>query len=575
MVTLMNGEKRSLVIVEDNPADATHYIRLLEEMEHDFEYIHCFSTLKDAALHVASSPPTCMLLDFQLPDGNAFSLIEAGEYSDISSICPLIVVTGHEDADKAVKLLKLGAQDYLTKENLDAQRLTRAIEQSIKAWRFQKDLNRLAMYDSLTGLANRALFLEKLSSLYDEWKRYKRNFALLYVDMDHFKRVNDNFGHEAGDILLKAFAQTLKDQLRSTDLAARIGGDEFAVLLRDISDEKAHHVAYKLTCALQFDLPWEKGKLEASASIGMTTIMDRAESYETLMREADFALYRAKKNGRAQYAFFNKILAKESALIARLGAALPRALLNRELKLAFQPIFDRASQDIQSVEASVRWEFDEQWISPTLIMELVQERRLVEPFHMWLFDTGIQQIAAWRKEKPDLAVAFKVPAIFCQDAKMMGQILPLLRKHGVPASGLIIELLEDSSVKHIDATCKQLTLLSQAGVHLAFDNFGGDESSLRHLSRLDFFSVKVDQQLFTEAQISSRHERLITGIVAMAHSMGLLVVVEGVESQKMLNMAQKFGCDLVQGGLLGMPVLGGAAFLAFFEQSKVAGAQLH
>lgn len=570
----MSSNSKTLFIVEDNPADTLHYLRLLDEVKHDFKTIETSTTLADACERMSQQPPLCCLLDYNLPDGSALSFLELLKTKFENGLCPIIVITGQEDTETAVKLMQHGAQDYLVKQKLDAEQLLRVIQHSIQTWQLQRQLNHLALYDPLTSLVNRTLFIDRLIQMFEAGKRNLRPFALLYIDIDYFKAVNDNYGHEAGDYMLKSMAEQLLANMRSTDTAARLGGDEFSVLLPDISEAKAHHFSHKLVQALTLDLPWKDGFISIAPSIGLACYPSRADSYQEFMREADFALYRAKNNGRGQYSAFNKAMETETRQLTQLSSALPKVLLNQGLQIAYQPIIDVSTLAVDSIEALVRWKFKQNWISPEKIIELVLERRLSESFHQWLFENTIQQLSDWQRSAPDLSLALNLPANICHDAKLLNQLLSVLKDTSIDPQKITVEVTETHMMQYPDETKLRLKTLADFGVQISIDDFGTGYSSMQYLASLPCDTLKIDRQFFMDLNTNERNAQIIEAITALSHRLGLKVIAEGIETAELLQAATEFGCDYAQGYWLGAPVITQQEFSAFCVESKRQGDRL-
>jgi len=563
---------KTLLIVEDNPADTAHYLRLLEDAEHDFSDIECVATINDAYQRLISTPPDCCLVDFNLPDGSALSLLEKLNQSEGKVVCPIIVITGQKDTETAVKLIQQGAQDYLVKQNLNSEVLIKGIQHTIEAWLMKQELNRLALHDVLTGLVNRALFLDRLNQLFKENKRHDRHFALLFIDLDRFKSVNDTFGHDAGDALLKSVSKRLLSLIRNIDTAARLGGDEFAVILPDISQANAHKVAEKIVSGLTMQLQWQNHQIEISPSIGLATYPSRAKDYEELMRDADYALYRAKENGRGQYSAFDEGMALEAQSLYQLATALPTALASNEFNLAFQPIFSLKSQKVVAVEALLRWNFNDQWIAPEKIIELVLEKRLGQEFHVWLFKRALDQFKEWQLTDPKLILTLNLPANLCHEKSIADQLLTTAETTGISAENLTIEVTETQLMIDPEESKQHLQYLADHGIHISIDNFGSGFSSMQYLANLPCCHLlKIDKQFFTNLDTHPRNAQMIEGLTALAHILGLKVVAEGIESEAELSQAKKLGCDFAQGYYLGAPVITNSSFDSFCNESKAMG----
>ncbi len=566
-----------LLIIEDNEADMMHYLRILEDVPHGFSSIECRSNFSEGLSALQEIHPKCCLLDYNLPGGNALALLNKLKEMD-EAPCPIIVITGQEDTATAVELLRKGAQDYLIKQQIDAYQLIHVIESAMKTWDLQQQLNHLALHDYLTGLVNRALFVDRLSQMFAESKRYMRHFALLYIDLDHFKHVNDTYGHDAGDFLLKAVANKFKLVLRSTDTAARLGGDEFAVLLPNISEAKAHNVAFKLVEVLNCQVSWgETTLLPLSTSIGLTysNTHTHVQTHADLMREADLALYRSKANGRGRYSAYNEKMDERSRFTKRLSEALPQALSDLQLKIAYQPIVNLHSGQVESVEALTRWSFEGDWVSPETIVYLILELGLSHLFHDWLFTNSLKQLKLWQETHPSLKLSLNLPSNLCHDSKIIQQLLEAIKTLKVSPSDITVEVTEAHLMVLPDKSRLQLQALADSNIQIAIDDFGVGYSSMQYLGGLPCATLKIDKSFFLALLGSKLDCQIISAISSLAHSLGMKVIAEGIENEDMLKVAHEVDCDLVQGYLLGAPVFGdNNLFSDYLQASKDKGFKL-
>lgn len=565
---------QTLVIIEHNPAEMTLLLQMLEEVDHGFHQVDCVGTIHEAYELISNHPPACCLINVHSPDGTAWCLLEQLKECHNAVTCPIVVITNQNNTEEAVRLLHYGVQDYQLKSNLDGARLLKVLQKAMKSWQVQQQLNHLALFDALTGLVNRALFIDRLTQLFEEGKRHRSSFALLYIDLDRFKRTNDHYGHEAGDYLLTSVADKLRENLRAADTAARLGGDEFAVLLPNTDEAKAHHVSFKLVRQLTFELPWQNSLLSVSPSIGLATYPSRAQDYQELMREADFALYRAKNNGRSQYSAYNKKMENETRKLHLLTSAMPRALLNHELGIAYQPIIDIKKRRVKAVEALVRWQYKGEWVPPGLVIELMIERRLSEMFHAWLFEQSIHKLIEWKHSQRDLGLTLNIPASLCHDGKIFDQLHSTVCRLGVKSSDITIEISQAQLIRDQVDIKNQLNTVVEKGFHVAIDDLGSGNCSLQYLASLPCTMVKVDQHFFLTMEKQQRNFQLVEAMTAMSHHLGMKVVAEGVENSWLLSTAETVGCDFAQGYWLGAPVMSESPFSSFYEKSKYDGCRL-
>jgi diguanylate cyclase (GGDEF)-like protein len=567
----MTIENSSLVIVEDNPADMTLYLRLLEDLDHGFEHIECLSTIEGAANCLANSTtPACCLLDFNLPDGSALTLLESLQANNHAASCPIVVVTGQEDTKNAVRLLKLGVQDYVVKDELTSHTLLKTIKNAIKNWQLSKQLEQMALYDSLTGLTNRGLFMDKLEQTFNESKRYKRQFCLLLIDLDRFKSINDIYGHEAGDFVLTVVGKKLINFIRVTDIAGRLGGDEFAVVLSEIDEKAAHVLIGKLLKALTIDVIWNNSVIPISPSIGFTMHPSRAQDCKQLIREADIALYQAKEKGRSQYVAYKKNGKNHDDKRELLKDALPVALLGGKLQVAFQPIVSATdSEKVYAIEALTRWHHEGHWVNPIETVNLVMELGLDMDFHRWLLGRSFSQLQAFQVFNPDLKLSLNLPANVCHNPNFSELVVKLCEQYNVAPSSVILEVTETQLMPQPEKARECLLALVEANFHVAIDDFGTGYSSMEYIADLPCTILKIDKKFFLELAENQRNKNIIEATTVLAHGLGMLVVAEGIENQFLCESAQTMNCDFLQGYHTGYPVIPESDWAAFITQARL------
>jgi diguanylate cyclase (GGDEF)-like protein len=553
----MNSQNASLVIVEDNPADMTAYLRLLEDTNHGFEHIECITTLESAKQCFESEiPPACCLLDFNLPDGSALSFLEEFESDRKTIDCPIVVITGQDDTKNAVRLLKLGIQDYLVKDDLTSHHLMQTIKNAIQKWEMKKQLEEMALHDSLTGLANRRLFVEKLEQTFNESRRYSRAFSLLLLDVDKFKTVNDIYGHDAGDFVLQAFTQKVLNTIRVTDIFGRLGGDEFALILPDTNEDDAIRVAEKIQRNLCMDVKFNNSIIPTGSSIGLTSYPSKANDTKALLKEADIALYKAKDTGRNKVVSYKQERTQHATQLESLKSKLAMSIAKDELEIAMQPIFSTMSTNsLHAVEALVRWKAHDTWINPIEIVNMVMELGLDLEFHEWLFTKTFSLLQEFHKSNPSLKLCVNLPANLCHNPMLAELIVRKAKEFNGIQKHVILEVTETHLM--IDPIKAKACLcdLVENGFQIAIDDFGTGYSSMEYMAELPCSIVKIDKRFFLELQNNQRNYKIIEAITALAHGLDMQVIAEGIETAELEQAANELQCDFLQGFYKGKPVV--------------------
>jgi diguanylate cyclase (GGDEF)-like protein/PAS domain S-box-containing protein len=432
----------------------------------------------------------------------------------------------------------------------------------------------LATHDSLTGLPNRAMFSEMLSNAIATARRYERSFAVFFIDLDRFKNINDTFGHEAGDTLLKEMSQRLIGTLRSSDVVARFGGDEFVVLVQEVGDQKqVAAIARKVLSALIKPIVLLGQECRVTASIGISTYPNDAQDDQSLMKNADIAMYRAKDEGKNNYQFYNAQINVHTPERLALETHLRRALELKEFSLHYQAKLELKSGTITGVEALLRWNHPELgMISPAQFIPLAEETGLIIPIGKWVLRTACAQNMAWQKQGlPPLCMAVNLSPRQFSDDDLLWDIAETLRETGMPPELLELELTEGMVMQNPDRAVKVLTEIKKAGARLAIDDFGTGYSSLAQIKRFPIDTIKVDRSFIREIPHDGEDRAITEAIIAMGKTLSLTVVAEGVETEAQQRFLLEHACDEMQGYYFNRPA--DAEQFAEFVRRHVASGQ--
>jgi diguanylate cyclase (GGDEF)-like protein/PAS domain S-box-containing protein len=421
----------------------------------------------------------------------------------------------------------------------------------------EQQVLRLARYDGLTGLPNRNMFGDELERTLAKARRGSTRFALFFIDLDRFKNINDSLGHGAGDQLLKVMATRLRALLRESDLVARLGGDEFVVLL-DGSVEAAAlaHVARKALAAIAEPVRIESRSFQVTGSIGISLYPDDGEDAATLLKHADAAMYLAKDQGKNNYQFYTAQLAMHSAQQFALEADLRAAIDRDELQLHYQPKVQVGSGELVGMEALLRWQHPQRGLlAPGEFIALAEDCGLIVPIGRWVLRAACRQVRAWRDAGcavPRCAVNLSARQLVSET--LVDEIAEALAAWRLDADALEVEITESVLMADPERANRTLQGLHALGVHIAIDDFGTGYSSLAYLKRFPAQTVKIDRS-FVSGLPDDRDDAAITqAVVAMAHSLALEVVAEGVETDAQLDFLRRLGCDGAQGYLIGRPM---------------------
>jgi diguanylate cyclase (GGDEF)-like protein/PAS domain S-box-containing protein len=424
--------------------------------------------------------------------------------------------------------------------------------------RAEEQVRALAYHDALTGLPNRLLFNDRLALALAQARRKGEPLAVLFLDLDGFKAVNDSLGHNRGDLLLKATAGRIQTSLRAVDSVARLGGDEFILLLPGIRRvEEAARVAEKVLEAIRAPLAVEGHELFVTASMGISVYPEDGEDVETLVKNADTAMYRAKEQGRDRYQLYTA--AMNARALERLGLenSLRKALARGGLLIHYQPVLDLASGRIHGVEALLRWKNPERGeVLPAAdFIALAEITGLIVPIGPFVLGAACRQARAWQRlGYGDLRVAVNLSARQLQQADLVSQVRKAALEAELDPLLLDLEITENQAAQNEEALRETLLDLKALGVRISIDDFGIAASSLRHLRRLPIDALKIDRSFVQDLLTSADDAAIARAVIALAHSLQLQVVAEGVETEEQRTLLTDLGCDLVQGHLLSHPV---------------------
>jgi predicted signal transduction protein with EAL and GGDEF domain len=441
----------------------------------------------------------------------------------------------------------------------------------------EEQIRRLAYCDSLTGIPNRQAFLEMLERELQRSKIGNKKFAVLFMDLDAFKRINDTLGHNVGDQLLQQVSDRLRDTIRPSDLLsrgdsltregaeprhdqgtnlARLGGDEFTILIPDLDRvEHALNVAHRVKDAMRRPFIIEGNEIFVTASIGISLFPEDGDDCNSLLKYADTAMYHAKNCGKNNAKLYSSSLTMQIMSHVKLEVGLRKALQNDELYLLYQPQLDVRSSEIVGVEALVRWRHAERGvISPTEFIPLAEETGLIVPIGEWVLRTACRQARIWQKlTRRPVRMAVNLSAKQFKDENLSQIVLSALHDTGLDPRLLELELTEGTLMDDANATLATLEQLRGIGVYLSIDDFGTGYSSMNYLKRFDVRALKIDRSFISGLPQDSENAAITRAIIAMAHGLKMVVVAEGVETGEQLVLLEEYGCDLVQGFYLGRP----------------------
>ena len=413
----------------------------------------------------------------------------------------------------------------------------------------EQDVRQLAYFDTLTGLPNRSLLNDRIHHALAEADRRNESLVLMFLDLDHFKNVNDTLGHRVGDELLVVLAARMQFVVREQDTVARQGGDEFILLLPNTEGDGAARVAEKLLHTLSQPVHIEQHELTVTPSMGIAQYPRDGTDLETLTRHADIAMYRAKQNGRNGYQFFTTEMQVHASRTLQLENALRRALERDQLRLHYQPQLSLSTGQIVGVEALLRWQHPKLGrVSPAEFIPIAETSGLIQTIGEWVLRTAVTQAKQWLDQGlPVMTMSVNLSAVQFRHPDLPALVAQVLAEAQLPPHHLALELTESVALHDPEGAMAVLTRLHQQGVRISIDDFGTGYSSLSYLKRFQAYQLKIDQSFVRNITDDPDDRAIVNAIIHMARSLGMSTIAEGVETQAQLTLLQAQGCDEVQG----------------------------
>lgn len=554
-------------IVDDDPTDFIILDELLfGSKRFRFEVCH-LSTIEEARQELLAPECDVFLVDYFLGRETARDLLL--EARKLHCTIPIVVLTGANSPQLDDEVLELGAADFLPKDELSLPLLERTIGHAIRHKRAELELERMVKRDPLTGLGNRLLFEEILESSLARCKRSGKSLAVLFMDLDRFKEINDSLGHPTGDLLLLLISDRLKSVIREADFVARIGGDEFTILIEELhSANDALAVAQKIVSAVSHPSPVGGHELNVSASIGLAMYPENGDTPIKLMQKADLALYEAKRSGLNKVQCFTANLQTQLEKHLYIEKGLRYALENDQFDLHLQPQWTLEGQKVIGFEALLRWRYGATgMVSPADFIPVAEKTGLIVPIGEWVISKACQYLKEWQLLGiNNCRIAINVSPLQLKAGRFVDALESIALAEGVGADLFEVEITEESLLDGIEEHGRVSTELSRLrglGIKIAIDDFGTGYSSLRYLRQFPADVVKIDKSFVSSDKDELSEPAICKAIVTMAESLSMEVVAEGIETPTQLLELQQIGCLLGQGFLVSRP-------LAFEEASQWA-----
>lgn len=549
---------RSL-IVEDVEDDVQLLVRALQQSGYEPHYA-CVDT-KEALIDALKSPWQIVFSDFTMPSFNGIDALEIVREADPD--LPFIFVSGTIGEERAVEAVRSGAQDYILKNNL--RRLSASVPRELRESvlrrgrrQAQERIRFLANYDELTGLSNRSRFLNQLTTAIDTATTMGGLVAVVHLNLDRFRNINNSLGPAAGDQVLKQVASYLKSLITPDDTLARLSGDEFALIVPGLkSKQDVIAIIHKIRTVLAKSVHVSGYHLHIHASIGVSVFPFDGDVAEELQRNATIAMHKVKQEGGKNYQYFTDTLREQLHQRINLERELEHAVDAQDFYIHYQPQIELSTGRITAAESLIRWYHEDFGaISPATFIPIAEETGLILPIGEWVLDEVCKQSKSWQGTLQTLVpkMAINFSAFQFRQPEIVNTLLSALEKYALKPENLEIEITETALMQDPDATRRILTQFRDVGVSISLDDFGTGYSSLSYLKRFPVDVLKIDKSFINDIPGDEDDMAITRAIIAMADRLNILVVAEGVETEQQLQFLHNEGCDLVQGYYLHPPV---------------------
>jgi diguanylate cyclase (GGDEF)-like protein len=546
-------EMINVLLVDDDDIDRESFKRMLSKSKTSKFHIDESSDFVGAIELLEKNDYAACLVDYNLTDRTGLELFEAFKKTSLDS--SIILLTGLEEDFIANEAMEAGASDFLSKDDLTAKLLERTIRYSIHHKKMGKERDYLAHHDSLTGLVNRALFFNRLNHQLERIQRHAEGSAILYIDIDSFKSINDTYGHEFGDSVLKGFAQRLSESVRSCDTISRLGGDEFVMLLENLDQANAHLVSQKILKSFDRPLLIDSSNLYVTVSIGMKFFKAGNLTANQLLVQADQALYVAKHEGKKTYRNYNVSMQKVNDENLSLEHDFLIALRKGQIVPYYQPKYCVNTGKVNGFEVLARWPHRSRgFIPPNIFVPCAEKLSIIFELTEQILNRSCEDHVLLKKKFAGATISVNVSASICSSPNLISMVDNAVRKNGLDYSELELEVTETAFMANPLKSIEILGAINAAGIKIAVDDFGKGYSSLSYLTELPIDILKIDMDFVKGIGMSMPKESVVKVIIDLSKKLGFAVVAEGVETAEQLVFLKEHSVDLVQGYYFSKPM---------------------
>jgi diguanylate cyclase len=548
------NNKIKILFIDREQGEYLLIAEILSHIRHvEYELVWC-NDLDSALNKVLSQEFDVALLDYYWGRQSARDLLNAARVQACQT--PIVVMTDEMETEVDSEAIRAGAADYLIKGQIDHLLLERALRYAIERKRTEQHLTRLAHYDPLTDIPNRILFRDRLEHAIHLAERDNVSFTLMFIDLNGFKQVNDNFGHDAGDAIIRICAERLSSCLRRSDSVARMGGDEFTLLLQNIAvNTDVAHIAEKVIDAVEQPADINGHEVVVGCSIGIAIYPQAGRDAETLLKHADMAMYKAKQEDGSSYRFFTEMMNQDVRRQLLLESDLRAALRRQQFVLHYIPRVDVNTGKVIALEALLRWDKPGVGIlNASDFIATAEETGIITALGYWVIRQACNDLKLLQEHfEGHLMMAINLSMRQFKDDNLVHEVARIFADNDIQPGDIEFEISETVFADNIELVSLCMRPLSFFGINFLLDSFGAGNSSLLHLQRLPISTVKIDLGFLQELNRSHTDKRLVAAMITLAHNLGKLVVAAGVETKEQKEWLKEKGCDLMQGYYFSAP----------------------
>lgn len=552
-----------VLIVDDDVVDRKVVKRTLCASSDSHHEVQEATSAAQGMSLLSSSQFDVILLDYRMPEVDGIEMVSDMRAKPDMGNTAIVMISAYDEPSLALDCIEAGAQDFLAKNEITLSKLEKAILFANKRFEIEQRMHksylavkRMAEKDPLTGLSNRYHFEETLKILIASNKRVTSKVALLALDLDNFKHINDTMGHAAGDKVLQQSVKRIRKCLRNNEGFARLGGDEFAIILGNItSGDEISRIANRILDSFNVAFNIDDKEVHCGVSIGVALCPDDSVNAQTLLKCADIAMYRAKQNGKNGVSFYESYYQTEFNQRFLIQNELIGVLENASFRLLYQPLFSAKDKSLLGFEALIRWPKMEPHFTPEEFIPVAEQSKLINRIGEWVITTAFNQLSQWHRQfNTALTMSVNISAVQLHDSDLLPYLSHTLERLSLSANSVILEITETALIKDNKKVTDILRVLSGRGFKIALDDFGMGFSSVSHLMEYPIDIVKLDKSMQTSNESSDKHQRIFKALALMLKTLDFVVVAEGIETKEQLLQCQQFNLERLQGNYLGLPL---------------------